>query len=210
MNIRDLGRDVPYLSTWKAMQDFTERRDADTEDEIWLLEHEPVYTQGVGGKDEHVLRPNAIPIVRIDRGGQITYHGPGQLTLYVLWDLKRFHLGIRDLVSLLEQSVIRFLADYGLHAEALRHAPGVYIQGQKIASLGLKVRHGCCYHGLALNVNMDLQPFRDINPCGLAGMSMTQLAHYGIDLTVAEVGQQLSAIMIDALNARLELNKNSL
>jgi len=172
--VRRLGR-VAYEPTWRAMQDFTAGRDAATPDEIWLCEHPPVFTLGLAGKPEHLLRDIGIPVVKIDRGGQITYHGPGQVVAYLLLDLRRRKLGVRELVSRIEQAIIDLLAEYGLKAERLPGAPGVYVGGAKIAALGLRVKNGCCYHGLALNVAMDLAPFAAINPCGYAGMPVTQM-----------------------------------
>lgn len=166
----------PYEATWQAMQTFTDNRLADTPDELWIVEHPPVFTQGLNGKAEHLLHlaPN-IPLVQTDRGGQVTYHGPGQLVLYILIDLKRAHLGVRALVTAMEQAVIGLLAEFGIASIARSDAPGVYVDGAKIASLGLKIRKQKSYHGLALNVKMDLAPFQMINPCGLQGMRMTQL-----------------------------------
>jgi lipoyl(octanoyl) transferase len=172
--IRDLGQ-REYLPTWRAMQAFTDRRAADTADEIWLLEHPPVFTLGRAGKTEHLLNPGDIPVVHIDRGGQVTYHGPGQLVVYLLLDLKRLGLGIRPLVEHIENAVIALLADYGITARARREAPGVYVNDNKVAALGLRVRRGGCYHGLSLNVDMDLKPFERINPCGHPGLQVTQI-----------------------------------
>jgi lipoyl(octanoyl) transferase len=183
--IRQLGLQ-DYTKTWQAMRDFTENRDDKTADEFWVLQHPPVYTQGLSGKAEHLLNPGAIPIVQTDRGGQVTYHGPGQLILYPLINLKRKKLGIRALVSALENSVIALLRQYGLQAYARTDAPGVYIDEKKIASLGLRVRHGCSYHGLSLNVNLDLTPFNGINPCGYAGLSVTSLKQLGINIKTDE------------------------
>ncbi|WP_130537948.1 lipoyl(octanoyl) transferase LipB [Thiomicrorhabdus indica] len=175
IHIHSLGR-VDYLNTWQAMQSFTEQRTPETPDELWIVEHPPVYTQGLNGKAEHLLNPNPkIPIVQTDRGGQITYHGPGQLVIYVLIDLKRRKLGVRALVSLIENSLIELLANLNIESTARADAPGVYVKGKKIASLGLKIRKQKSYHGLALNIDMDLTPFQAINPCGLQGMQMTQL-----------------------------------
>jgi lipoyl(octanoyl) transferase len=171
--VRRLGR-VEYEPTWRAMQAFTAARTVDTPDEFWLLEHPPVYTQGQAGKPEHLLRVTDIPVIRIDRGGQITYHGPGQLVIYTLVDLRRRGYGIRDLVQRMEQAVIDMLATLGVVGERISGAPGVYVGGAKIAALGLRVKHGCTYHGLALNVDMDLAPFLAINPCGLPGLAVTQ------------------------------------
>lgn len=164
-----------YAVIWQAMRQFTDARTSDTPDEIWLLEHFPVYTQGQSGKPEHVLEPGDIPIVQTDRGGQVTYHGPGQLIAYVLLDLHKRKLNIRTLVTLLEQSVVRLLADYGIKASSRCDAPGVYVDGAKICSLGLRVRRGRCYHGLALNVGVDLKPFSGINPCGYRDLQVTRM-----------------------------------
>lgn len=173
--IKHLGRQ-PYEPVWRAMQEFTETRDANTPDEIWLLDHEPVYTQGQNGKPEHLLNPGNIPVVQVDRGGQITYHGPGQLIAYVLIDVRRRKMGVRPLVSAIENATINYLAAQGITAAARDDAPGVYIGNSKIASLGLRIRRGCSFHGLSFNINMDLSPFRGINPCGLDNITMTQLA----------------------------------
>lgn len=175
LGVRDLGL-VEYEPTWQAMQRFTNERVPTTEDEIWLLQHPPVFTQGQAGKAEHLLLPGGIPVVQVDRGGQVTYHGPGQLVCYLMLDVRRLSIGVRELVSRIEQSLIDLLASYDVHAVAKPDAPGVYVNGAKIASLGLRIRNGRSFHGLALNVDMDLEPFRRINPCGYAGMSMTQMA----------------------------------
>jgi len=196
--VRHLGR-VEYEPTWRAMQDFTARRTADTPDEIWLLEHPPVYTQGQAGKPEHLIAATRIPVVPIDRGGQITYHGPGQVVAYVLVDLRRRGYGIRELVARLEQAVIDLLAAQGVAAARLAGAPGVYAGGAKIAALGLRVKHGCTYHGLALNVDMDLAPFAAINPCGYAGMAVTQCRDLGVGLSVADAEQALSRHLLSAI-----------
>jgi len=172
--VRQLGR-VDYLSTWQSMQDFTAQRDADTPDEIWLLEHPPVYTLGQAGKPEHLLNATDIPLINIDRGGQITYHGPGQIVAYLLIDIKRRGYGVRDLVQRMEQTIIDLLASYNLTAQRRDNAPGVYVNDAKIAALGLRIKRGCSYHGLALNVDMDMKPFANINPCGYQGMAVTQL-----------------------------------
>jgi lipoyl(octanoyl) transferase len=175
--VRHMGlRD--YLPVWQAMRDFTDQRSVDTTDEIWLVEHPPVFTQGQAGKPEHVLARGDIPLVETDRGGQVTYHGPGQLVVYPLLDLRRLKLGVRDLVTQLEETTVAVLADYGVTAAARPDAPGVYVDGRKIASLGLRVRRGCSFHGLALNVDMDLAPFLRINPCGYNGLQMTQLSNF--------------------------------
>ena len=183
MIVRPLGL-VAYEPTWRAMQSFTAARAADTPDEIWLCEHPPVFTLGLAGKPEHLLRDIGVPLVKIDRGGQITYHGPGQVVAYLLLDLKRRNLTVKGLVQRMEQAVIDLLAGYGIAAARLAGAPGVYVDGAKIAALGLKVKNGCCYHGLALNVAMDLAPFAAINPCGYEGMAVTQLAAFVPDIAL--------------------------
>ncbi len=176
--IKQLGR-VDYRETWQAMLDFTATRGDETLDEIWFLEHPPVFTLGLAGKTEHVLTPGDIEVIPIDRGGQVTYHGPGQLVVYPLLDLKRLKLGVRALVCALEKAVVDVLAGYGINAVPKADAPGVYVDGRKIAALGLRVRRGCTYHGLAFNVEMDLEPFKRINPCGFAGLETTQVADLG-------------------------------
>jgi len=188
--VRQLGRQ-PYEPTWRAMQNYTEQRDAQSIDELWVVEHPPVYTQGLSGKAEHVLNNNDIPVVNIDRGGQVTYHGPGQLVIYLLIDLKRQGWGVRHLVTTIEHAIIKLLADYGILAATRRNAPGVYINDAKIAALGLRIRRGCSYHGLSLNVNMDLTPFSGINPCGYPGMSVTQLSELGINASLDDVSKKL-------------------
>lgn len=182
------------------MQAFTDQRQADTPDEIWLLQHTPVFTQGQAGKAEHLLNPGEIPVVKTDRGGQVTYHGPGQLIVYLLLDLRRKKLGVRDVVSLMEEAVIAILADYGQSAVARADAPGVYVDGCKIASLGLRVRRGCSFHGLALNVDMDLQPFARINPCGYAGMQMTQLRDLCAGANIDSAAKNLIDFLVKRLN----------
>jgi len=191
---------VDYLPTWQAMQDFTAAREADTPDELWLLEHAPVYTLGLAGKPEHLLRATAIPVVKIDRGGQITYHGPGQIVAYLLLDLKRRGIGVKELVRRMEQAVIELLAEYGVAAERLAHAPGVYVGGAKIAALGLRIKKGCCYHGLSLNVDMDLSPFAAINPCGYEGLAVTDMRSQGVADGMAILSEKLA----QHLAARLE------
>lgn len=180
-----------YRSCWQAMRQFTDSRDAITPDEVWLVEHHPVFTQGQNGKTEHLLDPAPIPVVQTDRGGQITYHGPGQLMIYTLIDLKRKKLNVRELVTQLEQTVIQFLAALDIQAYAKPKAPGIYIGDKKICSIGLRVRHGCAYHGLAFNVKMDLQPFTKINPCGFPGLKMTQLSELSAQNNILETGRQL-------------------
>jgi lipoic acid synthetase len=186
---RWLGK-VEYVPTWREMQRITDTRDASTPDEIWLLEHPPVFTQGLNGDPSHVLGAGDIPVVQIDRGGQVTYHGPGQLVVYPLIDIRRAGLGVRDLVTALERAVIAYCAELGIEAECRKNAPGVYVAGKKIASVGLRIRRGASYHGLAFNVNMDLEPFQRINPCGYAGLQMTQLAALGQpDASVESTGR---------------------
>jgi lipoyl(octanoyl) transferase len=200
LGFRELGQ-VDYEPTWQAMQRFTNQRDAATADEIWLLQHPPVFTQGQAGKPEHLLLPGDIPVVQVDRGGQVTYHGPGQLVVYLLLDVRRSGLGVRELVSRIERSLIATLASYGVTANARPDAPGVYVDGAKIASLGLRIRNGRSFHGLALNVDMDLAPFRRINPCGYAGMAMTQLADQVTGpIDISEVGARLREQLVKHLD----------
>lgn len=177
--VRDLGL-VSYQQTFQQMRDFTDSRNEQTPDELWVLQHHPVFTQGQAGKEEHILNPGSVPIVQSDRGGQVTYHGPGQLVCYLLFDIKRKHLSIRDLVDGIENSVVRMLSEYGIEANAKSKAPGVYVQGKKIAALGLRVKKGRSYHGLSLNISMDLEPFSRINPCGYEGLQVTDLEHLGV------------------------------
>ncbi|MFO1430748.1 MAG: lipoyl(octanoyl) transferase LipB [Candidatus Competibacteraceae bacterium] len=198
LQVRQLGR-IDYATAFTAMQALTEARDATTPDELWLLEHPPIFTLGLNGRPEHLLAPGAIPVIRVDRGGQVTYHGPGQLVAYVLLDLRRAQLGVRQLVTLLEQSVIELLAHYGIAAHAKPEAPGVYVGAAKIASLGLRVRRGCSYHGLSLNRAMDLEPFSRINPCGYPGLRVTQLYDLGIFAGLEEVQASLMRILIRRL-----------
>ena len=188
MNICQLGIQ-DYNNIWVQMKEFTMNRDGSTPDELWLLEHDPVYTQGQAGKPEHVLNNNFIKIVQSDRGGQVTYHGPGQLVAYVLMDIRRRNMGIRTLVSKLEQVLVSVLAEYKIEATTRCGAPGVYVGEKKIASIGLRVKNGCTYHGIALNVDMDLNPFLGINPCGFAKMEMTQMSHYQPSIKLEEVNQ---------------------
>ena len=188
--IRQLGRQE-YAATFARMQTFTLSRTENTPDEIWLLEHPPVFTQGQAGKAEHILDSGKIPVVQSDRGGQVTYHGPGQLVAYFLIDLRRLVIGIRRLVTILEESVVATLGEYGIHAAPRADAPGVYVDGAKICSLGLRVRHGCSYHGIAFNVNMDLSPFARINPCGFKNLPVTQVHDFAPDACVATVAGRL-------------------
>jgi lipoyl(octanoyl) transferase len=184
--VKSLGQQ-DYRETWEAMRTFTDIRDADTLDEIWLVEHPPVYTLGRNGDPAHILNAGNIPIVESDRGGQVTYHGPGQLIAYTLFDLNRLGIGIRSLVTGLENAVIGTLSQYGIKAESRRDAPGVYVDGKKIASLGLRVRKGCSYHGLSLNVDVNLEPFSNINPCGYPGLGVTQLVELNATMKIIEV-----------------------
>ena len=196
--VRRLGR-TEYAATWRAMQAFTAGRDSATVDEIWLTEHEPIYTLGLAGRREHVLRDNGIPVLRVDRGGQVTYHGPGQLVAYTLYDLKRAGLGVRDMVRRIEVAVVEWLAIHGIVAHGKPAAPGVYAEVDgveaKIAALGLRVRNGRAYHGLSANIAMDLSPFRDIDPCGYPGLAVTQLADFGVMRTVAQAGAELAPLL---------------
>jgi lipoyl(octanoyl) transferase len=203
MQLRRLGH-RNYEPVWRDMQAFTAARQPDDPDQLWLVEHPPVYTLGLNGKLDHLLAPGDVPVLRVDRGGQITYHGPGQVVAYLLLDLQRRRLGVRDLVSLIEQSVIDLLRGYDIIAESRRDAPGVYVDGAKIAALGLRVRHGCCYHGLALNVDMDLEPFAGINPCGYAGMQVTQLSALGGPGDLEQVGDTLADHLAARLGYRLQ------
>ncbi len=198
--LRELGL-VDYQSTLEAMKDLTDTRDADTPDELWLLQHPAVFTQGQAGKAEHVLAPGDIPVIQVDRGGQVTYHGPGQWVIYLMVDIRRHQLGVRDLVDLIEHSLVQLLAEYGIDAAAHPDAPGVYVAGDKIAALGLRVRRGCSYHGLSLNVAMDLEPFQRINPCGYKDLQVTSMARLlsDSDLDMGAVGQRLLAIVASRL-----------
>jgi lipoyl(octanoyl) transferase len=202
LQVKSLGCQ-PYSKTWQAMQDYTNGRGPTSPDQLWLLEHPPVFTLGQAGKPEHLLNPGNIPVVNSDRGGQVTYHGPGQLIAYLLLDLRRAHLGVRALVTLLETTVISLLAGYGIKANARKDAPGVYVESAKLASLGLRVRKGCSYHGLSLNVDMDLEPFSRINPCGYPGLQVTQLADLGIETDLPRLGQELSQHLADRLGYTL-------
>ncbi|GEK48127.1 lipoyl(octanoyl) transferase LipB [Bisbaumannia pacifica] len=203
IELHRLGR-RPYLPVWEAMRDVTDRRDAETPDQFWLVEHDPVFTQGRAGKAEHLLMPGEIPVVQSDRGGQVTYHGPGQVVLYPLIDVRRAGLGVRDLVTALEQAVIALLAEQGVAARSRADAPGVYVGENKIASLGLRIRRGASFHGVALNVDGDLSPFQRINPCGYAGMAMTRLADLVDDCPdVSVVGERLAHCLARELGREL-------
>lgn len=201
VRLRDLGR-AAYLPTYTAMQTFTLQRDAHTADEIWLTEHYPVFTQGQAGKAEHVLAPADIPVVQTDRGGQVTFHGPGQITAYLLFDLKRLKLGVRDLVTGIEQAMVSCISRYGIEGSPRADAPGVYVAGNKIGSLGLRVKRGCSYHGLSLNVDMDLEPFSRINPCGLQNIQVTHMAAFA-PVQIETVKQELVQILLEVYNLTL-------
>jgi lipoyl(octanoyl) transferase len=204
--LRELGL-VDYQPTLDAMRQLTDARDADTCDELWLLQHHRVFTQGQAGKAEHILAPGDIPVIQVDRGGQVTYHGPGQWVLYLLLDLRRRHMGVRDLVNLIERSVVQLLSEYGIVATARPDAPGVYVAGDKVASLGLRIRRGCSYHGLSLNVDMDLEPFGRINPCGYRDLNVTSMASLvpGRNLDMQAVGERLLTLLAEQLRCSPEL-----
>ena len=205
--VRALGR-TNYTPTWRAMQAFTDRRTRDTPDELWLTEHPPVYTLGLAGRREHVLRDNGIPIIKVDRGGQVTYHGPGQLVVYLLVDLRRTRLGVREMVRRIEAAVITWLASFGVRAFGKTSAPGVYVERDgrdaKIGALGLRVRNGCTYHGVAVNLDMDLAPFLDIDPCGYPGLAVTQLADFGIRVSVDDAGRTLPPLLAAQIGLALD------
>ena len=196
--LRWLGR-AEYEPTWRAMQALTDQRDPQTRDEIWFLEHPPVFTLGMNAAREHVLAPGDIPLVQIDRGGQVTYHGPGQLVVYPLLDLRRNSLGVRQLVVGLENGIIALLASRNIVAVGRRDAPGIYVEGRKLASIGLRIRRGCSYHGLAFNIAMDLEPFRRINPCGYRGLEVIDLRTLGVSLELREVAGLLAPHLLRAL-----------
>jgi lipoyl(octanoyl) transferase len=190
-----LGR-TDYQSTWRAMQEFTAHRNVNTPDEVWLTEHPPVYTLGLNKRGVSLPLRNDIPLVETDRGGKITYHGPGQIVIYLLLDLKRRGLGVRQLVSRIEEAIISLLAEHGVTAETRAGAPGVYVNDRKIAALGLRLKNGCCYHGLSLNVDMDLSPFEAIDPCGYQGLQVTQTRDLGIATTIGDIAQQMLEILV--------------
>jgi lipoyl(octanoyl) transferase len=206
--VRRLGR-VEYDPTWRAMQRFTDERDAATADEIWLLEHPPVFTLGMNARREHVLAPGDIPVIQVDRGGQVTYHGPGQLVVYVLIDLRRAHYGVHALVRALEEAVIDYAAEHDIRAQCRRGAPGVYVEDRKLASVGIRIRRGASYHGLALNVDMDLEPFGRIDPCGYAGLEMTQLSALGGPNSVSAAADGLEPHLLRALLGESETTRSS-
>jgi lipoyl(octanoyl) transferase len=197
--VRKLGR-KDYEPVWKAMHDFTDNRTDDTRDEVWLVEHNPVFTQGQAGKEEHLLNTGDIPVIQSDRGGQVTYHGPGQLVAYFLINLRRKKLGVRELVTHIENLVINTLNAYDIESAARPDAPGVYVDGKKVCSLGLRIRKGCSFHGLALNINMDLSPFLRINPCGYAGMEMVQVSQLGGPKEVSTVEDQMIKALLEILD----------
>jgi lipoyl(octanoyl) transferase len=188
--VRHLGK-VDYYDTWQKMQEFTSSRQSDTADELWFLQHPAVYTLGKNAKPEHLLNTADIPVINVDRGGQVTFHGPGQIVVYTLLDLNRLKIGVRQLVTIIEQTIIELLASYGVVSNARRDAPGVYVNNAKIAALGLRVRKGCSFHGLALNVDMDLEPFAGINPCGYEGLEVTQLKNFVDEIQVSDVVDNL-------------------
>ncbi len=206
--IHSLGL-VEYQPTWDAMIRFTAERTKDTRDEIWLVQHPPVYTQGLAGKPEHLLHGTGIPVVKIDRGGQITYHGPGQIVAYMLLDMRRWKVNVRELVRLMEQAVIDLLAEFGVAATGREDAPGVYVGDAKIAALGLKIKNGYCYHGLSFNVDMDLAPFDNINPCGHAGLRVTQACEQGVTVSINELQAQLAQNLIHGLQRHLESRQSN-
>ncbi len=202
VRVRDLGRQ-PYEPVWRAMQRFTDARTEATPDELWLVEHDPVFTLGQAGRPEHVLAAGDIPVVRVDRGGQVTYHGPGQIVAYPLLDLRRLKLGVRDYVCRIEQAVIDTLAEWNIEGRRRDGAPGVYVNGAKVAALGIRVRRGCCFHGLAFNIAMDLEPFRRINPCGYAGLEVVAMDDLGGPGSLEAVKPVLLAALGEALGLRL-------
>ena len=202
-NLRWLGR-AEYEPTWRAMQAFTDERGPETRDEIWFLEHPPVFTLGMNAAREHVLAPGDIPLVQIDRGGQVTYHGPGQLVVYPLLDVRRRGLGVRQLVMALENGIIDLLASRNIEAVGRRDAPGIYVEGRKVASIGLRIRRGCSYHGLAFNVAMDLEPFRRINPCGYRGLEVTDLRTLGVSLELRNAAELLAPYLLGALGMHVD------
>jgi lipoyl(octanoyl) transferase len=204
LNIRKLGT-LEYETVWQAMQEFTDGRTAATEDEIWLVEHPPVFTLGQAGRKEHILASGDIPVVQSDRGGQVTYHGPGQIVAYPLLDIRRLGMGVRDLVCGIEESIIRVLKEYGVTARRAAGAPGVYVNGEKIAALGLRVRRGCSFHGLAFNINMDLKPFERINPCGFEGLKVTQLSAFN-PAGINQVQNSLMSSLAQMLGYNQRLN----
>ena len=203
MKTRYLGRE-DYVPLWHAMQEFTDERDESTLDEIWFCEHPPVFTMGLNAAEEHLLAPGDIPVVQIDRGGQVTFHGPGQLMVYPLIDIRRANIGVRTLVTALEQSVVDLAAEFGVEAAAKPKAPGVYVNDDKLASVGLRIRRGASFHGMALNVDADLEPFSRINPCGYRGLEMTDFKTLGIDLSLEQTAERLLPHFLRQLGVTLE------
>jgi lipoyl(octanoyl) transferase len=203
IRVRSLGR-RDYEPLWRAMQEFTNTRTADTPDEIWFTEHEPVFTLGLNANRDHLLAPADIPVVQVDRGGQVTYHGPGQLMIYPLVDLKRAGLGVRDLVTGLEQSIVDLVSESGITAIARKDAPGVYVDGRKIASVGLRIRRGASFHGMALNIDVDLEPFSRINPCGFDDLEVTDLRALGIESTREEIQERVQGYLLSHLRLQDE------
>jgi len=201
IRVKLLGKSE-YRPTWEAMKTFTDQRGPDTPDELWITEHDPVFTQGLNGRAEHLLDPGDISVQQIDRGGQVTYHGPGQLVLYCLLDLIRLGLGVKGLVAQIENAVTELLKTYHIDAQTRAGAPGVYVGEAKIAALGLRIRKGCCYHGLSLNVDMDLEPFSRINPCGYRGLAVTQLRDFEVTDSVEQVGRKLADTLIGNLSEK--------
>ena len=199
VKVRRLGSNIPYHPVYLAMQAFTAARDHSASDEIWLLQHPPTYTQGVNSRPEHLLNPTKIPVINIDRGGQVTYHGPGQWVVYLMLDMRRLGIGVRKLVSKLEQSVIALLRELDIDSEAHTDAPGVYVDGAKIAALGLKIKRGYCYHGLSLNVAMDLSPFEGINPCGYQGLKVTDMKQLGVTQNQQDIAERLIELLVQEL-----------
>lgn len=206
IKIKQLGL-TDYVKVWEAMQDFTKNRGENTPDELWVVEHPSVFTLGRNGEPEHILKESNIPIVKVDRGGQVTYHGPGQIVIYFLLDLHRRKLGIRRLVTLIEEAIIELLAQFEIQANSESKAPGVYVEGKKIAALGLRVSKGRTTHGLSLNVDMDLSPFSYINPCGYKNLEITQTRNLGIDQTINELANKLHALLIKHLDEQLKEEK---
>ena len=198
LTIRNLGLQ-DYETSWQAMQHFTQERNAETPDEIWIVEHRPVYTLGLSGKREHLLNTGNIPVINSDRGGQVTYHGPGQVVIYTLLDIKRLNLGVRQLVTLLEQAMINTLADHGISAVSKADAPGVYVNDKKIGSIGLRIKKNCSYHGLSLNNDMDLSPFDNINTCGYSDLKVTQLSDLGVTISTAQLANSVIQAITTAL-----------
>jgi lipoyl(octanoyl) transferase len=198
LKVRNLGLQ-DYESVWRDMQAFTQNRDASTVDELWVVQHPPVYTLGLNGKRDHLIEKTDIPVIPVDRGGQITYHGPGQLVIYVLMDIQRMGLGVRHLVDALEKSIVDLLAEFNIEAHTIENAPGVYVDNSKVAALGLRIKRGCSYHGLSLNIDMDLQPFQNINPCGYPGLTVIQLKDLGVQRDIDQINARLLSHLMSNL-----------